>query len=141
MGYRSQVTVALYEEDYKKMIKAALNHEEKDAIIDLLNYAHLYKQSADGENVVLLEWNSVKWYDGYCDVDFVMDFLHKDYEMPFAFCRVGEEVDDIETDCNNDENWTLGCLSYPRSYICVDCDNKIDAKDYIQHEMEDIQRA
>ena len=47
--------------------------------------------------VVYFGWNGLKWYDGYTDVDFIMDFVRS--KENYAYCRTGEETDDIEEEC------------------------------------------
>lgn len=44
--------------------------------------------------VVYFGWNGLKWYDGYTDVDFIMDFIRK--KENYAYARIGEETDDME---------------------------------------------
>ncbi len=41
-------------------------------------------------------WNSVKWYDGYPEVDLFMNFLNEINDDDFVFIRVGESYDDID---------------------------------------------
>ena len=47
--------------------------------------------------VVYFGWDGLKWYDGYADVDFVMDFVRS--RENYAYCRTGEETQDIEEEC------------------------------------------
>lgn len=113
MGYRSDVRIRLTERDYKK-----LKRKFEQEIVPSIDYnlfdkknLDVYKEienvpcwkvTDDGEDIeethdcVFFGWNSVKWYDGYKDVDFIMDFLDEcDY---YAFCRIGESSEgDVET--------------------------------------------
>ncbi len=44
--------------------------------------------------VVYFGWNGLKWYNGYTDVDFIMDFVRS--KENYAYARTGEETRDIE---------------------------------------------
>ena len=112
MGYRSDVRIRLTVKDYERMKKQF----EKE-IVDIVDYnlfdeknLDVYKElknvpcwkvTDDGEDVeethdcVFFGWNSVKWYDSYKDVSFIMEFLDEcDY---YAFCRIGESCEgDVE---------------------------------------------
>ena len=113
MGYRSDVRIRLTKKDYEKM-KSQFEKE----VVDVLGYnlfddknldvykelknVHCWKMTDDGEDIeethdcVFFGWNCVKWYDGYKDVEFIMEMLDEfDY---YAFCRIGESCEgDIDS--------------------------------------------
>lgn len=113
MGYKSDVRIRLTVKDYEKMKK-----QFEREIVDIVDYNlfdknHLdvykeledvpcWKVTDDGEDVeethdcVFFGWNSVRWYDNYADVKFIMEFL--DECDHYAFCRIGESCEgDVET--------------------------------------------
>ena len=112
MGYRSDVRIRLTKKDYEKM-KSKFEKE----VVDIVDYnlfdeknldvykelknVHCWKMTDDGEDIeethdcVFFGWNGVKWYDGYKDVDFIMNFI-QDCDQ-YAFARIGESCEgDIE---------------------------------------------
>ena len=71
MGYRSDVTITLYKQDFETLVRQA--SENTNGALDLIKYASLYKNEAS--DIITLFWDSVKWYDDYNDVDFIMSFI------------------------------------------------------------------
>ncbi len=114
MGYRSDVTITLYKQDFETLVRQA--SENTNGALDLIKYATLYKNEAS--DIVTLFWNSVKWYDGYNDVDFIMSFI-RNGDVQYHYLRVGEESGDIEEE-NNDDDWCLCESTYIEQYICVE---------------------
>lgn len=114
MGYRSDVTITLYKQDFETLVRQA--SENTNGALDLIKYATLYKNEAG--NIVTLLWNSVKWYDGYNDVDFIMSFIRSG-DVQYHYLRVGEESGDIKEE-NNDDDWCLCESTYIEKYICVE---------------------
>lgn len=117
MGYRSQVRIRLRKEDYERLVKEF----EEDKTIQNAGCSNLFRQLDKYveeqrykyyENIndnwveknvdtVYFGWDYVKWYDGYEDVDFIMDWLVKDDKMPYAFTRIGESMEgDIDMRCS-----------------------------------------
>jgi len=119
MGYRSQVVFAVDKMLMGKFLahvsqcKGAKNLVFAEADDKVENY--------NGDGNFLFRWDSVKWYDGYKEVDCINDFMDKvdDMEMEtistpspaggpdhtrtvmggeyYSFVRVGETDDDVET--------------------------------------------
>lgn len=117
MGYRSDVRIRLTKKDFER-----LKNEFEQEIVPKFGYNYLFnkdnliykelkkysywKVTNDGEDIetkedcVYFGWNWVKWYDGYEDVDFIMNFI-QDCDQ-YAFCRIGEDmIGDVETRENN----------------------------------------
>ena len=113
MGYRSDVRIRLTKKDYEKM-KTKFEKEVGDTtgfnlfddkILDVykeIKNFPCWKMTDDGEDIeethdcVFFGWNWIKWYEGYPEIDFVMNFL--DECDQYAFCRIGESGEgDIET--------------------------------------------
>lgn len=106
MGYRSDVRIRLTKEDYER-----LKEEFEKTIVtkfgfNLFDDMAVYKEEkgygfyTEDENndcvwkekdCVYFGWNCVKWYDGYDDVDSVMDFIENCKQ--YAFIRIGESCE------------------------------------------------
>ena len=130
MGYRSDVRIIVSKNGYKELQKYVDEHiknykinnimpgsvaAESDYDYNLLNQLDVSKASSDGKQIYL-GWNYLKWYDGYEDVDAVMDSLSKleDNGYGYSFARLGENFDDYEeqcADCTIKDN--IGFLDYP----------------------------
>ena len=56
--------------------------------------------------IMVFGWDSVKWYPGYPDVDFIEDFIAEieDKGHPYKMIIIGEEPGDIETRYSLGEN-------------------------------------
>lgn len=121
MGYRSDVRIRLTKKDYERLVKefdekvVKPNANEwhgydmfgKDLnIYKELKNVSCWKVTDDGDDIeethdcVFFGWNWIKWYDGYKEVDFIMEFIQECDQ--YAFCRIGESGEgDIETHENN----------------------------------------
>ena len=116
MGYRSDVRIRLTKKDYERLVKEFDEKVIKQnpetyygydmfgkslEIFKELKNVPCWKETDDGEDIeethdcVFFGWNWVKWYDGYAEVDFIMNFI---YECDhYAFCRIGESCEgDVE---------------------------------------------
>lgn len=101
MGYYSDVGLCLTKNGIEKLATALadmdnsekLAQRDKDEIHDLLC---LPPQKADESGAGAWFWETVKWYDGYTDVDFVDNFLTGLDEEDYYFIIVGEDYDDTE---------------------------------------------
>ena len=110
MGYRSDVRIIVSKKGYKELRKYVEEHIKKYKSenikegsiasvhdFNLLNFLDVSKSDSN-KDIYYLGWNDVKWYDGYEDVDAIMDGLEKlklnGYEYHFG--RLGEDYEDIE---------------------------------------------
>lgn len=122
MGYRSDVSLTIYKNDFFKLIEKA-KRESKGAL-ELINYAELF----EAEEVYTLYWTSVKWYEGYSDVDFIESFI--DSGIQYSYKRIGEDYSDIEERCN-DDTWGLSDYTYIERVIDLsECGLAEDIKHY-----------
>ena len=130
MGYRSDVRIIVSKNGYKELRKYIDEHIRKYKIdnikegsvadaynydFNLLNNLDVSKASADG-NEIYIGWDSLKWYDGYEEVDAVMDSLDKLEENGYGYrySRIGENFDDIEEkEADNTEKDGVKFLDYP----------------------------
>lgn len=134
MGYRSTVAISLFEKDFKYLCEEIKRHEIKDnrtedslrslflnADIDIQDR----KKGQDSIVTILIE--DVKWYPGYKDVDYIMEFLRKKAER-YSFKRIGEEYDDFEQE-GNDEDCALSDNVYPCLSFYRESEGRIYCKD------------
>lgn len=112
MGYRSDVRIRLTKEDFerlkeeyeKRLIETneleysmfkcldVYKEETGNSIWDMDNDGEWHEQLVDS---VYFGWNSLKWYNGYEDVDFITNFVFACKQ--YAFIRIGESSEgDIE---------------------------------------------
>ena len=111
MGYRSDVVIAVAmqsEEDMRELMSVyALNmHVQKHNLLSEWTVGVM-----NGIWVALFHQEDVKWYDTYPDVqgfEAIMPLVRSFAEergMKYAYrhIRVGEEIDDVEIDCDENE--------------------------------------
>jgi len=111
MGYYSRVISYMTESTYKEMCN--FRHpepEHNDGLLDLLSGADITKidkaeimdssasDPADFENYYRIEFDSIKWYED--DEDIIQFKSILENSSDYAFLRLGEEYDDVETDDN-----------------------------------------
>jgi hypothetical protein len=117
MGYRSDVKALIYPVssehsliEYDKL-KTLMNTTFKD-VYDY--WQDPYFTWDDKHRVLKFDANSIKWYDGYPEVEqfgkFLSDIQELEYE--YEIIRVGEEDTDIEYDSTGDAQ---GYLSVSRT--------------------------
>jgi hypothetical protein len=101
VGYRSDVVIAIYADVFPEPDENEISAEDLQFINEARRKSHI-----GSREVAVFEFNSVKWYSEYAVVQFfnkrmdqLDDIVAMDLEHiePYAFVRVGEEVDDIET--------------------------------------------
>jgi hypothetical protein len=92
MGYRSEVVLAMKETAFKKMLEGWTD----SIAIEVLSYTN----KSIRDEWIMINWSDVKWYEGYQDVDAVMNFLQGEdcSQDDFEFHRLGEDQDDYEHD-------------------------------------------
>lgn len=113
MGYRSDVRIVMSKNGYKEFKKYVNKHTKNyvskeikpGTVVSLSNYDYnmlnsldVSKETIDGKQVYI-GWDSVKWYEGYEEIDAIMDSLNKLEEngYGFNFARSGESYDDYES--------------------------------------------
>jgi hypothetical protein len=87
MGYRSDVCIKV-SNNYKLGLAVVLN-QKFEATTSLADNVDYY----DGNTFYI---TSVKWYEGYRDIDCVMEFLKTLPDEEYGFIRIGEDIEDIE---------------------------------------------
>jgi hypothetical protein len=118
MGYRSDVTIVMYPK--RKEDFAALKLYADETFPDKFE-VHEDNNRIEGFRYLMLEFDSVKWYEGYEDVDVYTrafsewDTLFRDEYEPesgtlfhYEFMRIGEDYEDIVYDRSVDSDMILG---------------------------------
>ena len=110
MGYRSEVAIGLSDPGARLLIALA-NHDTE--LFDLIKHADnnglkISRLKDDGppqtkmnfepdqDYGCTLYWGSLKWYDGYPDIDAMNTFLASIPAEDYRFVRIGEETEDLE---------------------------------------------
>ena len=128
MGYRSEVSIAIFKSDFDNIVKDA-KENCKDGF-DLIKYGTIELYKREIEDVIVITWSDIKWYEGYNDIDYIMDSLKHlaDIERPYKFIRIGEETGDVEVDENYidwDKDYSVMDIIYPVTYISGDQDGEV----------------
>ena len=118
MGYRSDVTIVMYPK--RKEDFAALKLYADETFPDKFE-VHEDNNRIEGFRYLMLEFDSVKWYEGYEDVDVYTrafsewDTMFEDEYEPeqgsifhYEFMRIGEDYEDIVYDRSVDSDMILG---------------------------------
>lgn len=111
MGYRSDVTSAVFFADHSHQIESVVKyqahcvHDKHQSVLDV--DAHL---DVTPDKVTLcdhpgysLEVQSWKWYRGYDDIDaweHFLSFMHRECDASTIFIRLGEDSNDNEFEVN-----------------------------------------
>jgi len=127
MGYRSDVTIVMYpkrEEDF-----AALKLYADETFPDKFE-VHEDNNRIRGFRYLLLEIDSIKWYEGYEEVDVYTrafskwDTMFEDEYEPeqgsifhYEFVRLGEDYEDIVYDRSVDSDMILNIER--RTYVSI----------------------
>lgn len=127
MGYRSDVVIAVAmqsEEDIRELMSVyALNiHVQKHNLLPEWTVGVM-----DDVWVALFHQDDVKWYDNYPDVQgfeaiipLVRSFA-EERGMKYAYrrIRIGEEMDDVEIDCDENEGVSEDLADFLADHINV----------------------
>ena len=102
MGYRSQVVLAIAEPLIPQFMVTMAKSPQARAMC--FGDAEPQRDFQGEKGSLFFEWDSIKWYEGYEEVQAIEDFinwaedkLEIDGKEHFRFVRIGEEYDDIET--------------------------------------------
>lgn len=118
MGYRSNVTIVMYPK--RKEGFAALKLYADETFPDTFE-VHENNNRIEGFRYLLLEFDNVKWYEGYEGVDVYTrafsewESMFRDEAEPegepifhYEFLRIGEDYEDIVKDCSECCDHILG---------------------------------
>lgn len=114
MGYRSDVKyVILFNTDEQRQafkLEAMLIAADIESGLDVINNDWEYKIDLHDEDFpyqIRLHYEDVKWYESTPWVSLqenLMDLAVSDYGGGYAFTRIGEENDDVETKTNQSDS-------------------------------------
>ena len=92
MGYRSDVYLKTTKDGYRELDRIIRDRNEEGYRL----FTSPDKLLLDGDGVTM-EWNYIKWYDGYDEIDTIDDAINSiSDKYPVHFVRIGEDMDDIE---------------------------------------------
>ena len=104
MGYRSEVKIVTTHEGYEHLCKRIDEMGANSETEQLLGTEIEPEYREDIDDCVVFGWDWIKWYDGdFEEVTNVSKALREldDAKIPYQFCRIGENWDDIEfIDCS-----------------------------------------
>ena len=121
MGYRSDVTIVMYPKRKEDFAALKLYADETFPDTFEVHYCDARSQQFEGFRYLMLEFDSVKWYEGYEGVDVYTrafsewddKFFDESEEQDednagnyapifhYEFLRIGEDYEDIVKDCSN----------------------------------------
>ena len=99
MGYRSEVAFAIAPPLVDKFL-AVMAASEK--VRDLIKFDEKYKEGIEFDKYekgdVFVYLGSIKWYEGYEEIDKIREFFaeHEEDDDNIRFVRIGEDFDDQE---------------------------------------------
>ena len=98
MGYYSEVSITLWKPDFDEMYKGA-SAEIRESINDKFNITKW--ETPDEEYINLHSKDTIKWYDSYTDVSYIMNFIK---DIRHSFIELGEDYGDVtyEFKCEDD---------------------------------------
>jgi len=124
MGYRSDVTIVMYPKRKEDFAALKLYVDE-----NLPDQFEVHERD-EGDKYLLLEIDSVKWYEGYEEVDAYTcafskwDTMFRDEAEPddeplfhYEFVRIGEDYEDIVYDRSVDSDMILNIER--RAYVSI----------------------
>lgn len=134
MGYRSDVAISVYKKDFNELCDRVKNQIIADAdtrieLASLLKWATIdiiQNEDDNDKSIVTLIFESIKWYEGFKDIDYLMAFLREDGRC-YSFKRIGESSDDYEEEC--DDSYELNDVTYLERYIGRDRQGDVISND------------
>ena len=101
MGYRSEVNIVTRKDNKELYELLKAEHENKLRTVslwDIYEEGTIKMYNGDKVEILYVQCDYVKWYDGYKPVDDIMSAIaHIENEESYGFIRIGEEWNDIET--------------------------------------------
>jgi len=100
MGYRSEVNIVTRKDNKELYELLKAEHENKLRTVslwDIYEEGTIKMYNGDKVEVLYVQCDYVKWYDGYKPVDDIMSAIARiENEESYGFVRIGEEWDDVE---------------------------------------------
>lgn len=99
MGYRSKAALCLTAEGEQRLQKK-LSEVEKTTSTDYFTTGKSFTENfavrKDADGAVLRHWDWYKWYSEFPEIQFITEFMNELDYSDYYFCRIGENIDDIE---------------------------------------------
>ena len=97
MGYRLEVTLVLHNKILPKFLDLLCSNEDvKELVLEDRDEYRTFDLDDEGKDHLLIQWNWLKWYQGYAVVDAIEGFIQKQDEEHYRFVRAGENGGDID---------------------------------------------
>lgn len=118
MEYYSDVAIALYEDDFKKLLRELVINNRNPEIGDFICRCTVKTFSADAKRrVYTMIWKHLKWYDDYPEVQSIMDYIRG---VNHVIKILGEEEDDISiVDCDCDYGCLREAIEVRKEFYCI----------------------
>lgn len=116
MGYRSDVRIVTSKKGFEKLSEFVINSLKEQKInVKEYNLLEDLDIKVEGKEQIYLGWNYLKWYDGYPEVDAIMEGLNylSENEYSYRYMIIGESYDDIEEQSYDGEKDKDVYLEYP----------------------------
>ena len=110
MGYRSDVALVLYKQDYLNLMSAAQQLKDRDELCLLENEPSFCE--VDNKEYVAVKAEFIKWNDRFAETKLVEDFIKN---VPHAFIRIGQEYEDfvIDYEYGDNDDYNFKSVLYP----------------------------
>ena len=107
MGYRSEIAISMRKEDFELLKE--FDKENKN-LMELLEMAEV----KESRGVVVIKWDSLKWYPEFPEVQAIAEFIAElsEADKPYRFIRIGEDVNDTEVEYNYGDGAKYGDVAY-----------------------------
>ena len=120
MGYRSNVALVTTRKGLD-MVREAWNSADGEYYVNLDADAEIVELGENHLDGVAILWEDVKWYGGAPEVEAVEELIvSDDFDEPYSFVRVGEEMGDCEHHYSVDEGGGQcpeELMCYPEMFI------------------------
>lgn len=124
MGYYSEVSITMFEDDFKGMIRNVFD-EKRENVKELLNWADIFRSD---DNVITLYWGNIKWRPTLEEIRFIESYIHNG--IKYSFKRVGEEMGDVEKE-DDDIDGDISDITAIRQYIEIPIASQLDTAKYL----------
>ena len=98
MGYTSEVNIVTRKDNKELYEILKAEYEQDKQLWDIFEEGTIKMYNGDKVEVLYVQCDCVKWYDGYKPVADIMSAIARiENEESYGFVRIGEEWNDVET--------------------------------------------
>jgi len=104
MGYRSEVALAVSAKALPHLMAYLAGCEKARQMV--FDDACVLDTDYRGKGALIVKWDYLKWYDSYEEIQCIESFMDEmdtmtddtanDMDEQYRFCRIGENMDDME---------------------------------------------